>query len=668
MGLSISLTLLAATAIGLALVFSLIQWGTARRRERLSLRWMQGRRLPAYFQEARAARERHSRLMVAALLLLSRECAVLTWALSERSVAFYQVGSGGTLWLQVAGLCLLSYALLYPFYRQKTKLPLLTALATLASAWGLAGALWGWLPAAPSIALARALLIILGIGVFSAWMALPRSVRTASPAALPIWVAGPIFASTEIHQAATAFSYILTAAEVYLEALDRYEEQESTRHRLEREREVILGFLERMGAARQAALDLEEVLRLVVAAGVETTHASVGAIFLLDGRTNTLHMRATHGYFPALSREQSFADVPQNKEEMTPTGLPQQVALGEGVVGQVAATGQAQRIPDAREAGILRGEGTQPGLRQPVLLVPIVFRGEAMGVVVMLNKPEGEEFSEEDQFLLSALAEQAAFTIHNARMVATLAAQERVMQELQIARDIQRLLLPADAPEVPGFDVHALWRPALEMGGDYYDFFWVAEGHLGIVVADVSGKGVPSALTMAMLRSVIRTHALGDLSPGRVIVRVNTTVSKDLPRDTFISILYGILDVRARLFRWVRAGHEPALLLRGDHSEALAPSGTAIGVLHGNGFAHSLETHEVPLSPGDTLVLYTDGISEAVNAEGEEFGMDRFLRALQEGDGDSAQGRARRVEAALSTFVGDAPQRDDFTLVVLCAQ
>ena len=220
---------------------------------------------------------------------------------------------------------------------------------------------------------------------------------------------------------------------------------------------------------------------------------------------------------------------------------------------------------------------------------------------------------------------------------------------------------------MPGFDLNALGRAALEMGGDYYDFFWVSPGQLGLVVADVSGKGVPAALTMAMLRTVMRTHAIADPSAHNVLVRTNAAIVADLPPGTFITVLYGILDIERRVFTWVRAGHEPVLLVRAGHVESHAPGGAAIGVLAPEEFGQALEVQEVALASGDAVVLYTDGITEAMNRDGDEFGPERFLAAVDSAGFSSAE-RIRHVDESVSAFVGDAPQQDDITLVVLTAR
>jgi len=371
------------------------------------------------------------------------------------------------------------------------------------------------------------------------------------------------------------------------------------------------------------------------------------------------------GPFPPLYRDVPATTLTRRWEELARIAMRQRFALGEGVVGEVAAVGKPMRIRDVREAGILVGSVCDPVRRHPMLLVPLVLRNEVLGVMAVLNRQNADEFSEDDQFLLSTLAEQAAFYIDNARMVGALAAQERVRRELQIARDIQQLLLPDGAPEVPGFDLCALSRPALEMGGDYHDFFWVAEGYLGIVVADVSGKGVPAALTMAMLRTVMRTHAVDNPSVSDTLTRANVSLCGDLRLDTFITLFYGILDVKRRTLSWARAGHEPTLILHGGEVEAHTPAGAALGVLAPGDFDQDLEVEETAFGPGDAVMIYSDGITEAMNAEGDEFGKERFLQTVRGTAGMSSALQVQRVEESVRAFVGDAPQQDDITLVVL---
>lgn len=671
----IPLTLVSILAAVPVVLLAALQWGAARRRELLYFHLTLEKPGSAYFRDARIQREEQSRLAAAVLVLILRNTLVLVGAMAAPDILDCAAGRSAASWMEVIGLTFLSYALLYPALGKRAYLSRL-AWGVIALALGaLLASTWS-LPHPDGSPLAARLLpfSIAAARVFQAGVAgvtlaavLAGSEKPGWLAwALPLWLVGP-FLGLQAHQGAMMCFYLALAVHAYRRTVDDYEALETSHHRLQRQREVIVQFLDRIGGAYSAALDLDQVLRLVAATGIETTGAGAAAIYLLDRRTLDLQMQAMEGYFPPLYREVPATDLRRHWEDLTHLAMQQLFALGEGVVGEVAASARPRRIPDARAAGILAASVCDPVRRHPMLLVPLLLRHEVLGVLAVLNKQTADEFSDDDQFLLSALAEQAAFLIDNARMVAALATQERVQRELQIARDIQHLLLPTDSPDVPGFDIRALGRPALEMGGDYYDFFWAADGFLGIVVADVSGKGVPAALTMAMLRTVMRTQAAGNASVRDVLARANAALSADLRMDTFITLFYGILDVRRRVLSWARAGHEPTILLRGGQAETRAPAGSAIGVLSPDEFADYLAVESLPLAPGDAVVVYSDGITEAMDVTGEEFGLERFLAALCAGERLTSAERICRVEDAVNAWSEGAAQQDDITLVVLTA-
>jgi len=657
----LSLALLLTSALVTAL--ALVQWGVAQRRERLYFYLTLERPGSGYFRDARDRREQFSRMAAAMALLMLANLGTLARPWSAPATA----ESATLLWLQVLGLALLAHALLPGDYRRRAATAGALSVAMLVTAGAMLALLAGWQSEASSLIWARRAQILLAVGVFVVVRRLPAKQYPLPPAAFLLWLVGPVTVIPALRLTAMAAFYALLGARLFLAMLDRYEQLETSHHRMQRQREVIVGFLERVGGAHGSALDLEQVLRIIVAAGVETTGAGAGAIYLLDPRTRTLQMRAAEGPFPPLYRDVPGANLMRRWEELTKIAHRQRFDLEEGVVGQVAASGQALRLADAQGAGVLVNSVCDPVRRHPMLLVPLLLREQSIGVMAVLNKRNADEFSVEDQLLLGTLAEQAGFYIDNARMVASLAAQERVQRELQIARDIQRLLLPAQPPALPGLELGAINHPALEMGGDYYDFFWVGEGLLGIVVADVSGKGVPAALTMAMLRTVMRSHAIGNRCVRATLTLANRSLYEDLRRDTFITVCYGILDVSRRTLTWARAGHEPILLVRGGQVEAHAPAGAAIGVLPPADFDRDLEVEELSLQPGDAVVIYTDGITEAMNSTNEEFGQERLLQVLGGHGHASSSDRIEGLQRAINAFVGDAPQQDDITLVVLTA-
>lgn len=240
-------------------------------------------------------------------------------------------------------------------------------------------------------------------------------------------------------------------------------------------------------------------------------------------------------------------------------------------------------------------------------------------------------------------------------------------RDLRTAREVQRHLLPNAMPAVSELDVDSLYIPSRHIGGDYYDFFEVAPRRWAFVVADVSGKGASAALVMAACRTALRIEALRQPSPAALLRAVNRMIHPDMPEGMFISMFYGILDLDAHQLTYSRAGHETPLLIRaaGGAVELLAPSGIAIGLDAGTLFDEALEEQSVQMLRGDLLVLYTDGITEAMNEAEEEFGRERLLQTLSAGRTWPAGALTQSVDRAIRAFAGTRVPGDDRTLVIV---
>ena len=220
---------------------------------------------------------------------------------------------------------------------------------------------------------------------------------------------------------------------------------------------------------------------------------------------------------------------------------------------------------------------------------------------------------------------------------------------------------------MPGFEISGVNIPARQVSGDYFDYIRVDEQHFGIVIADVSGKGVPASLIMAMCRSVLRSQAPIDPSPADVLRKVNRQLFPDMKEDMFISMCYVIIEHALGQVTLARAGHDAPLLYSSrDHSVAkINPPGMALGVDSGSVFDRLTRNFTVPLQPNDILILYTDGITEALDASGQEFGMERTIRAVQAAAPQGAPAIVKRLTDELRTFAGLQPQNDDITLIVI---
>jgi serine phosphatase RsbU (regulator of sigma subunit)/anti-sigma regulatory factor (Ser/Thr protein kinase) len=247
--------------------------------------------------------------------------------------------------------------------------------------------------------------------------------------------------------------------------------------------------------------------------------------------------------------------------------------------------------------------------------------------------------------------------------------QERLQKEMQVAQEIQHTLLPAEFPTIDGYEIGAMYRAAKEVGGDYYDFFWVDPTSLGIVVADVSGKGVPGSLVMTMIRTAMRLESRGNKSASDVLGRVNTHVTADMKKGMFVTMFYIILDSRNRVINFSSAGHNPMVLYRGESRQVffLKPKGFPLGIdlPEDDQFAKNLALQRIQLHKDDMLVIYTDGITEAMNAAKQQFGEDRLVATIKKNAHLTPQAFVERLNRAVMDFTQGAEQNDDITVVAI---
>ena len=347
----------------------------------------------------------------------------------------------------------------------------------------------------------------------------------------------------------------------------------------------------------------------------------------------------------------------------------QTARVGQGLLGEVALSGATALIPYAPlDSRVMRFD-TDLLQVHSMLVVPMRFHNEVLGVLAVVNRVDGLPFSESDANLLQALADQASVSVHYAKFSAALDEKRRLDYDLNLARRIQTALLPSVLPDIRGVEVAAFSVPAQQVGGDYYDFVVIDEDHTGIAIADVSGKSVAGAIVMSVCRSVLRIEARGCLSPGTVLRRVNRILSPDLSEDMFISLLYGVLDTRTRELVLARAGHVCPIVSRGrgEEPQVIDSRGVAIGLGDPDTFDAVLQEVKVPLAQGDVVVAYTDGVTEAMDRAQNEWGVHNLLRTLQVTvmEGGGAANVARNVQQKLLQFVGESAPSDDMTLVVL---
>jgi len=297
-------------------------------------------------------------------------------------------------------------------------------------------------------------------------------------------------------------------------------------------------------------------------------------------------------------------------------------------------------------------------------VVPLVVDGRSIGVL-MIDMRQPRLWDQDEVRFLRLMANQAAIAIEQARLHREEIERQRLEQELAVGRQIQLSMLPEGRPAVPGWAFDAFYQPARQVGGDFYDFFELPgePGRLGVVIADVADKGVPAALMMALSRAVIRAAALEDRGPAATLRQANQLILKDSRDSLFVTAFYAVLDTGSGRLTYANAGHNRPLWLRLGTGEVqeLAARGIALGAIEDA----ELEERAIDVAPGDVLVLYTDGVTEAMDAEGEPFGVGRLRQVVAAHPQASPEQVVAAVEGAVSDFTGGAPQSDDIALFVV---
>jgi len=305
----------------------------------------------------------------------------------------------------------------------------------------------------------------------------------------------------------------------------------------------------------------------------------------------------------------------------------------------------------------LKGQGVK-------LVVPLVSQGELVGLLALGPRLSDQQYSSDDRGLLSTLAIQAAPALRVAQMIreqqGAIRERERLNQELHVARSIQRTLLPKDLPIFPGWKLAEYYKPAREVGGDFYDFLSFEEGRLGIIIGDVTDKGIPAALVMASTRSMLRSVAQGEGSPGAVLKRVNNLLYQDIPPRMFVTCLYAILDTASGRLIYANAGHDLPYLSHNGHASELLATGMPLGLMPDM----SYEEKEATLVPGGSILFYSDGLVEAHDPKRAMFGFPRLMTLLEEHPDNTPV--IDYLLSKLDEFTGPGwEQEDDVTMVSL---
>ena len=356
-----------------------------------------------------------------------------------------------------------------------------------------------------------------------------------------------------------------------------------------------------------STLDLSELLGKILDVAKTLTKAERGTLFLVDEKTDEIWSLIAQG---------------MEKQEIR---LPR----GRGIAGHVALTGEIVNIPDAYADDRFDPEvDKRTGFRtRNILTLPIRNKaGKIVAALQLLNKAGGS-FTDEDTDVLLTLSGQMAMSLENAQLHHDLLEKERLEREMALARGIQRSLLPETAPVLPGFDLAVLNEPCFEVGGDYYDFLSLGPNTLLVVIADVEGKGISSAMVMSNLQATLRALVLHLHSLNDIAESVNRMILHDTRGEKYMTMFMGLIDTRRKAIHYINCGHVPPVIVRpGSEPLQLTEGGMVIGLFENVQF----ERGHVKFQTGDILLLCTDGITESMDVQNEEFGMERLVASVSQ--------------------------------------
>lgn len=391
-----------------------------------------------------------------------------------------------------------------------------------------------------------------------------------------------------------------------------------------------------------STLDLDHLLTLILRVATENTGADRGTIYLLDRQRNEIWSRVAQG------------------EEIVEIRLP----LNQGIAGHVASSGETVSLANVYDDPRFdRTIDERTGYHtQTMLCMPLRNKErEIIGVFQILNK-KSAIFDDQDTAFLDALSTHAAIALENARLYHEALEKKRLESEISLAREIQQRLLPAKMPSFDGFEFAAKNIPTSQVGGDYYDFVTLPDQRLAFAIGDVSGKGVPAALLMSSVRAGFQTQLREDRSLTSAANKLNQLIFHCTSMSSFITFFFGVIHPGRKHIDYVNCGHNPPYVLKRDgQMEELREGGLVLGMVDGIKFARG----RTKLLPGESLVAFTDGVTEAMNKRGRQFTEKKLERIIKRESKRSASVMLETVIKAVQEHIGGAPQSDDITMLVI---
>ena len=446
------------------------------------------------------------------------------------------------------------------------------------------------------------------------------------------------------------------------------QETKDKKDQLEGEENRMFTFLHTLGLAIEEDHSTGKLHREIVDGLVTVVDGVGGAIYLLGEHKRYLHPSYLSEHCPQLI---GLPVEVKEKAKLNPKAIKSAIRLSkipadEGMLGSVLSSRVAQHVPDVKNHEAFRDAFIHFDEEISALIAPMTYGGKDLGLLIITRDKQSRPFSESEFKLFQSASEQSAFALGNAKIHHEANEKRKFESELRIARDVKSILLPNADPLIPGYRITGTNSPARIISGDYFDYIPLENGKTAVVIADVTGKGVAAGLLMAMCRSALRSELLREQDPLEALSRVNKQIFADIREDMFISLALYILNDQDGSIQLVCAGHDKAPLVRKNGDlEWVKPPGLAIGLDDGDVFSRVTKLHDIQLESGDSLLLYTDGVTEAMNPEQDEYGQERMANTFKAIAPGGAEHIVTELSKDLKSFVNGYHQMDDITIIAI---
>ena len=432
---------------------------------------------------------------------------------------------------------------------------------------------------------------------------------------------------------------------------------------VQREKRIFTTLTHNIGKELVNAEKMEDIIKLINESAAQTTQANASITWFFDEDENKYKTMAMEGLYPPIYPAKPY--ILESSTRLINKVQKDKFEVGETYAGKVAKSNEPVYATNLKDTPHPDIQETTNGIIpiQDLICVPIIHEEKSIGVMSVVNrKTKNQQFTESDLSMMETLADQAALAYSQFQLHQESMQKKMGERDVNIAGEIQRGLLPTDFKTSEHMDFHGFSYAAKGVGGDYFDYKKFSDKKYGLIMSDVAGKGVPASLVMVMIRSIFTVSSEEGNPPDRVVDKINKLVASDISEDRYATFLYFIYDADTHVITYSNAANQPLLVYRAEEDDfiELDAEGMPLGIT--DMAEYELKTSDV--KKGDILVLYTDGISEAMDKKRNQYGMDRLKHMIRENKDNSCEVTTKAIYDDIEVFVDGAPQHDDMTLFV----